>query len=520
MSSLRSHQEMIHPLQKKIGDGRQATEKLDGGRKACVGIDVAWEGDAMRLILISSEVKRRPHAPHTHQMMKKRHAPGRSPAHQHDDDTDRPSKDAHFHKQEKPTSSSSSYTVRRYMLPLLCTAISWHLLTSLLHHLQFNSSSANDRLKYYSFSSSHADNINNSTSHEVSPFTAKLEHLLISNIAEGKLGFFVPLVLENGRLLCRKKHRYQLSAFRTRFVAQMIRRGLELQKKKNKKQDSTYNSIPIIVMDVDGNGCNIAAHRDDFPFPRLTWSTPSQKHGDKSWCNVIGMPSYETWKYYHRTHSTYLDWEATFVQNEVQYPWSRKLDKAIWRGSTTYEVSQYGDATSLQDIPRGQLVQLSREHPELIDAGFHKINQKFEKRKQELKGETNVVRRMVGSDMMRYKEYFYEDIQPNVHYIAASLDNLTETVAYVMDKRNEEEMQQMIKSANNWCKKSLSEEGLAKDSLIQLDRYRQALDDYDMNWSKEWMGVRKQFTETIDDLVDCDAWSFVDVFANPSFAGL
>lgn len=107
-----------------------------------------------------------------------------------------------------------------------------------------------------------------------------------------------------------------------------------------------------------------------------------------------------------------------------------------------------------------------------------------------------------------------------MHYIAASLDNLTETVAYVIDKRNEEEMQQMIKSANNWCKKSLSEEGLAKDSLIQLDRYRQALDDYDMNWSKEWMGMRKQFTETIDDLVDCDAWSFVDVFANPSFAGL
>lgn len=336
-------------------------------------------------------------------MMKKRHAPGRSPAHQHDDDADRPSNDAHFHKQEKPTSSSSSYTVRRYMLPLLCTAISWHLLTSLLHHLQFNSSSANDRLKYYSFSSSHADNINNSNFPEVSPFTAKLEHLLISNIAEGKLGFFVPLVLENGRLLCRKKHRYQLSAFRTRYVAQMIRRGLELQKNKNKKQDGTYNSLPIIVMDVDGNGCNIAAHRDDFPFPRLTWSTPSQKHGDESWCNVIGMPSYETWKYYHRTHSTYLDWEATFVQNEVQYPWSRKLDKAIWRGSTTYEVSQYGDATSLQDIPRGQLVQLSREHPELIDAGFHKINQKFEKRKQELKGETNVVRRMVGSDMMRYK---------------------------------------------------------------------------------------------------------------------
>lgn len=44
--------------------GRQATEKLDGGREACVGIDAAWEGDVMRLILISSEAKRRPHAAH------------------------------------------------------------------------------------------------------------------------------------------------------------------------------------------------------------------------------------------------------------------------------------------------------------------------------------------------------------------------------------------------------------------------------------------------------------------------
>ena len=57
-----------------------------------------------------------------------------------------------------------------------------------------------------------------------------------------------------------------------------------------------------------------------------------------------------------------------------------------------------------------------------------------------------------------YIEYFYSnggDVQPMIHYIPASLANMTEEVAYVMDKKNEGQMKAMVKLANSWCKRIL-----------------------------------------------------------------
>ena len=114
------------------------------------------------------------------------------------------------------------------------------------------------------------------------------------------------------------------------------------------------------------------------------------------------MPSYETWKYYHRSHKMGEHWEQTFQQNEQQYPWSLKIDKAVWRGSTTYEVSQYEKA-ELGETPRGRLVKLSMENPDFIDAGFHKINQKFQSQRHELANQFTLASRMSPKDMMKYK---------------------------------------------------------------------------------------------------------------------
>ena len=52
-----------------------------------------------------------------------------------------------------------------------------------------------------------------------------------------------------------------------------------------------------------------------------------------------------------------------------------------------------------------------------------------------------------------YIEYFYSnggDVQPMIHYIPASLANITEEVAYVMDKKNEGQMKAIVKLANSW----------------------------------------------------------------------
>ena len=121
-------------------------------------------------------------------------------------------------------------------------------------------------------------------------------------------------------------------------------------------------------------------------------------------------------------------------------------------------------------------------------------------------------------------EYFYEnggDVKPMIHYVPASLDNITKVVGWVMDAKNEEQMKTIVQSANSWCKQSLSEEGLARDAILQLKTYKQRLDSYaNSSWTAEWKQVRNRFTNTIDDMVECNAWSIIDSFTFPMFAGL
>lgn len=383
-------------------------------------------------------------------------------------------------------------------------------------------------------------------SNTTNKFIRKFEDVLLNNLGHDK---FIPLILENGKLLCRRKHKQQLSRYRTRFFSQMVRKGLSSQNYSSINIDS---GLPILAIDADENGYNVHLQRDEYQFPRLTWSELSPKHGK---CEAISMPSYETWKYYHRSHKVERHWEGAFRKNEKHYPWGSKIKKAVWRGSTTYEGSQYHQS-ELGETPRGKLVNISTHHPNIIDARFHKIIQKFKTQRHDLAGQGyTVAKRINPNEMMRYKaiididgnnwssrfgmllcsnsvvikiepdfiEYFYSDrghVKPMVHYVPASLQNITEVVAYVMDKKNENEMKAMISSANSWCKNALSEKGLAKDSILQLEVYKRALDSHDEGWRDKWKTVRRQFADTIGDLVDCNPWSIIDPFTFPMFAGL
>lgn len=107
-----------------------------------------------------------------------------------------------------------------------------------------------------------------------------------------------------------------------------------------------------------------------------------------------------------------------------------------------------------------------------------------------------------------------------VHYVPASLHNITDVVSYVTDESNDERMQEMVKSANSWCKEYLSEEGLARAAIQQLGVYKSALDAHEESWNADWKRVKRRFADTVDDLVECNAWSIVDPFTFPMFAGL
>jgi hypothetical protein len=178
--------------------------------------------------------------------------------------------------------------------------------------------------------------------------------------------------------------------------------------------DDNNDSLPILAIDHDEIGCNIPQPCDDVGFPRLTWATLSMRHS--TYCtNAVSMPSYESWKYYHRSHVTPNDWERDFQYNEVKYPWTSKLHKAVWRGSTTYEGHQYHNS-ELGETPRGRLVKASMTNPELIDAAFHKIIQKFKSRRIVLTNEFSVSGRMPPSDMMRYRgTYHTSHNQSSIH---------------------------------------------------------------------------------------------------------
>jgi len=77
-----------------------------------------------------------------------------------------------------------------------------------------------------------------------------------------------------------------------------------------------------------------------------------------------------------------------------------------------------------------------------------------------------------------YIEYFYHELQPMVHYVPASIENLTKVAAYVFDQKNEVEMRDIVKSANSWCRTKMIPERLAKDMMSQLDTYEVMLSDY------------------------------------------
>ena len=62
-----------------------------------------------------------------------------------------------------------------------------------------------------------------------------------------------------------------------------------------------------------------------------------------------------------------------------------------------------------------------------------------------------------------------------VHYVPASLDNVTQVVSYVLDKANDAEMKSIVKSASAWCGRKMVKEKLGKETLAQLERYRQSI---------------------------------------------
>jgi hypothetical protein len=94
-----------------------------------------------------------------------------------------------------------------------------------------------------------------------------------------------------------------------------------------------------------------------------------------------------------------------------------------------------------------------------------------------------------------FVDQYAHELVPNVHYVPASLDNITQVVENIMDPRNDGKMRRVVKEANNWCRLHLSKESLAIKAMHALEMYRDALERY---------GVDAWESPILDDLVECD----------------
>lgn len=106
-------------------------------------------------------------------------------------------------------------------------------------------------------------------------------------------------------------------------------------------------------------------------------------------------------------------------------------------------------------------------------------------------------------------------VLPNVHYLPATIENITAIAAFVVDPRNDRAMRNMVRTANEWCRMRNTERGLADEAMEALEDYRQMLDDrYGGRWKTEWeersrtsslmFGGGSSDGAVVDDLVECN----------------
>lgn len=89
-----------------------------------------------------------------------------------------------------------------------------------------------------------------------------------------------------------------------------------------------------------------------------------------------------------------------------------------------------------------------------------------------------------------------------MHYIPASVANLTQVVEYVMD--NDVKMNSVVKRANAWCQSSWSKRSLTTKATSALELYLSSLETYNEgHWIEDWKKLN--VLKHVDDLVECTA---------------
>ena len=337
--------------------------------------------------------------------------------------------------------------------------------------------------------------------------------------------------VQDGKLYGWKPHQKGLRThlyypLRVRRYEQLLARSLQLAKEACDHDTSQSimdprihqlirNPFPFVVYWMDFISCREHPWLQNSPF--LAFLTfPSQQLHES--CTPIAIPTYEQWRKYKNVDSDSSTeyWNTIFDTQTKKYPWDQKLPKAVWRGGTTGEKWEY---PNWQDLPRVQMVQLAKANPTLMDAGFTNLNNRNEQEQKEIETAGLLANRIEMKDYPKFKaildidgnswssrfadllctnsvvikmeprwvDYFYQELQPWVHYVPANLSNLVDIVTLVTtseDPTMESKLKQIVQNANDWCRSKMTAMQLSIDMIWIFVYYVDLLQHEDMHSHK------------------------------------
>lgn len=90
-------------------------------------------------------------------------------------------------------------------------------------------------------------------------------------------------------------------------------------------------------------------------------------------------------------------------------------------------------------------------------------------------------------------------VLPNVHYLPASIANLTSVIEHVMNIQNDIQTQHIVQNANGWCAQQLTKDVFIRNAINTLVMYQKALVQHGVIENDGSSCVHN-----IDDLVECN----------------
>lgn len=98
----------------------------------------------------------------------------------------------------------------------------------------------------------------------------------------------------------------------------------------------------------------------------------------------------------------------------------------------------------------------------------------------------------------KYVDYFHPNLQPWIHYIPVNghLSDLVDQVKFAVSDEHQEEVQQIIRHAQQWCAQHVTEQALVEDMLDIWNKYVELLNQGDPTWQEIWRETNEAVLST------------------------